>query len=532
MAQTPKLIVTGQEARKRLQAGVDKLAEAVVSTLGPRGANVALDRPWGVVDIIHDGVSVAKEVVLEDPIENMGAKLVRQAAEKTNDQAGDGTTTATLLAQQVVDKGNKAIEEGTNQIFLKRGIDKAKALVSKALTEMATPVKKSDWIKVATISAQDKTIGEKIAEALEMVGEDGLIETDEGASSEIEVEHSEGMELDKGYTSNYFATNGETMECVLEKPFILITDARLSSSTPLLEILKKVNGAGKPLLIIADNIDGEALQTLLINKLKGALQVCVVRTPTFGDDGKSVLEDIAIVTGGTVISSDKGFKLEETSLEQCGIAQRVIVDGSKTKIIGGEGTKEEIEERVRQLKLQSSKGNEFQKTRINERIARLTKGVAIIRVGASTEVELNDKKERVKDAVGATKAAIEEGIIAGSGISLIFASKVLDDVKCDTVDEERGVDIVKEALAEPLRHQIRNSGLNPEKMLKKIMDINDPDMSFNSETLKVCSMSKAGIIDPVKVARLAVENGLSVASMILTTKCDITDLPKKDETTR
>lgn len=528
MAKQVKLITYGLEARNKLKAGVEKLARAVVTTLGPRGRNVAIDRPWGQVDVLHDGVSVAKEVFLEDPFENMGAQLVKQASSKTNDQAGDGTTTATLLAWKITEYGMQAIDEGSNPMFLKKGIDKATSAVIEQLKKISKPIEKEDWLKVATISAQSSEIGEKIAKALELVGEDGLVEVAESQSiSGLEIEHTEGMEIDKGYLSRYFLTNPETLDAELEKPFILITDAKLSSPDPLINILKKASGAGRPLLIIADNIDGNALNVLVINKLKGTLSVCAIQAPSFGESREDVLEDIAIVTGGTVVSQVKGFKLEEVELEQCGMAERVVVKENSTRIINGDGTKEEVEARVKQLKgLEEKETNEFKKTRINERIAMLTKGVAIIRVSAATEVELNDKKERVKDAVGATKAAVEEGIIPGGGIALIQALKVLDDLKCETPDEERGIDIVRSALLEPTKNLIRNCGKDPDKILAKILGQNDENFGFNAVNLKLENLVEAGVIDPVKVTRLALENGASVASMILTTECEITDREK------
>lgn len=525
----PKQILFKEKARVKIVDGVNKLAEAVVTTLGPRGRNVAIERSWGDPIILHDGVSVAKQVILEDPFENMGAQLVRQAAAKTNDQAGDGTTTATLLTQELVNRGMKEIEKGRNPMFMKKGIDRAVKIVVKELKGIAQEVKEENWERIATISAQNEVIGKKISEALKSVGDNGLVEVDNGGNNEITIEHTEGMEFDRGYISPYFATDGNTMEAVLEDVFILITNSRLSSPQPLLPLLEKVMNSGKPILMIVDNMDGSALKSVVLNKMKGIMSVCVVRTPAFGNNSDSVLEDIAILTGGTVISSETGKKLEEVELEDLGMAQRVIVNRDTTKIVGGKGDTSEVKVRVKSLKkLVKNTSSEFDQTKINERIAKLSKGVAIVRVGASTEVEMEDLKERVKDAIGATKAAVEEGIVPGGGLALFKISTLLEDIVEKNKDIQAGIKIVRESIRAPLIRLIENSGEDGGVISAKISKQDNKNYGFDVSSLKYGDMFDLKIFDPVKVTRLALENSASIASMILTTEALIVNKPKEN----
>lgn len=524
-----KQLLYKKDAREKLQAGVNKLAEAVTTTLGPRGRNVAIERSWAAPVVLHDGVSVAKEVFLDDRFENMGAQLVKEAAQKTNDQAGDGTTTATLVAQFVVNEGMEKINTGTNPMFMKKGLDRASEFVNKELLRMAKKVKRSDWKKVATISAQSEKIGKKIDEALKIVGKNGMVDVDEGGL-DIEVVHSEGMEFGRGYLSPYFVTDVTRMECVLDNPLILISDMRISSIEPLTNFLSKAKNAGRSILLIGDAIEGDALATLFYNKIKGVLNVCAVQTPVYGADKADVLEDIAILTNGRVISSADGSKLEDLQLEDCGICDKVVITRDSTRIIGGDGTKEEVDARIVQLKEQAQNlTSDFDKTRINERVAKLSDGVAIIKVGATTETEVAELKERVKDAVGATKSAIEEGIIPGGGVALLQIKKELKkfiDSNFVPGDEQIGAEIVYSVLSEPTRKLAENSGVVPEDVLKKLIDNIDPFQGFNVNTLEYGNMMDLGIIDPVKVTRLAVLNGISVASMILTTEVVIADKPE------
>lgn len=521
---TPKQLKFDKEARESLKAGIDKLAKAVVTTMGPRGRNVALDNHWGEPDVIHDGVSVAEKIYLTDKFENIGAQLVKQAAKKTNDQAGDGTTTATLLAQQIFDRGFKATtEENVNPMFMKRGIDKAVKVAIKELKKITKPVKKSDWEKVASISAQNSDIGKKISEALGIVGQDGLVTVDENTVPGIELEHTEGMEMDEGYITPYFSTRTDTMEAEMEEPFLLITDMSISTPEPLIPILKKSRDAGKPLVIIANKLDGEALQTLVINKLKHGMKVCAIKAPSFAEQRLSMLEDVAILTGGTVVSGDTGIRLEEVELEHCGIARKVVVGKNFTRIIGGDGTEEAVKDRIKHLKAQEKKEeNEFQKTKLNERIAKLSKGAVMVKVGAATEVEYKELKERVKDAIGATKAAIEEGIIPGGGVALLNIAPKLLEIETNSSDEKKGVEIVAEAICEPIKWLAKNSGEDPANVIEELQG-KEPAYGFNAEDLTYGDMLKLGVIDPVKVTRLALENGASVASMALTTECLITE---------
>jgi len=525
-----KQIVFSDEARQKLLVGVNKLAKAVVTTLGPKGRNVAIDRKWGAPTVLHDGVSVAKEISLEDPFENMGAQLVKEAASKTNDVAGDGTTTATLLAQQIVQAGMKNITAGANPMQMKRGIDKAVAAVVEELYKIKKEVKELDWQSVATISAQNPEIGAKIAQSLKLVGKNGVVEVEEGRTFKLEIEHKEGMAFDKGYASPYFVTDPANMESIIEDPYLLITDQKISSISELLPFLEKFVKVSKNLVIIADDIDGEALATLVVNKMRGSFNVLAVKAPAFGDRRKAVLEDIAILTGGSVISSDTGRKLDSVEMEDLGRADRVWADKDNCRLIGGHGNKKSIAARVSQIKTEIAKNtSEFDKEKLEERLAKLAGGVAVIKVGAATEVELSELKERVKDAVGATKAAIEEGIVPGGGVALVRVASALDKVTAGNDDEKIGIGIIRQSLQEPLRWLAINSGADAGWVIRKVEENENINFGFNALTMEFEDMIKAGILDPVKVTRSALQNAASVASMILTTEALITDLPEKED---
>lgn len=525
-----KQIIFSEEARGKLLTGVNKLAKAVVTTLGPKGRNVAIDKKWGGPTVLHDGVSVAKEVELSDPFENMGAQLVKEAASKTNDIAGDGTTTATLLAQQMVISGMKNIAAGANPMQVKRGIDKAVTSIINELGKIKKDLSEDEWQSVATISAQNPEIGSKIAEALKLVGRDGVVTVEESKGREFEIEHKDGMQFDKGYASAYFVTDPTNMESVIENPYILITDQKISAINDMLPFLENTMKVSKNIVIIADDIEGEALATLVVNKMRGAFNILAVKAPAFGDRRKAVLQDIAVLTGGTLISEDTGRKLDSVTVEDLGRADRVWSDKDNTQIIGGKGIKKEIEARLDQIRKEYEKStSEFDKDKSAERIAKLSGGVAVIKVGAATEVELNELKERVKDAVGATKAAIEEGIVPGGGVALIRVAKALDSIKTDNSDEVVGVQIVRESLSQPLRWLAINSGVDAGWVVKKIEESTNINYGFNALTLDFEDMIKAGILDPVKVTRTALQNAASVASMILTTECLITDIKEESK---
>lgn len=525
-----KQIIFSDDARQKLLAGVDKLAKAVVITLGPKGRNVAIDKKWGAPVVLHDGVSVAKEIELEDKFENMGAQLVKEAASKTNDVAGDGTTTATLLAQQIVKAGMKNITAGANPMQMKKGIDKAVELVIEHLKKNKKEVKENEWQSVATVSAQNEVIGEKITEALKLVGKDGVIEVEEGRGLEMEIEHKEGMAFDKGYASPYFVTDPAKMEAIIENPYILITDQKITSINDFLPFLENIVKVSKNLVIIADDIEGEALATLVVNKMRGSFNILAVKAPAFGDSRKAMLEDIAILTGGTVISEDLGRKLDSVTVEDLGQADRVSSNKESTAIVGGKGNKKDIQARISQIKTEiKNTTSEFDQEKLQERLAKLAGGVAVISVGAATEVELNELKERVKDAVGATKAAIEEGVVAGGGVALLRAAKSLDKLKGINTDEEIGIKIIKESLSQPLRWLAKNSGADAGWVVKKVEENSNMNFGFNAATLEFEDLLEAGIVDPVKVTRSALQNAASVASMILTTEALVTDLPSKED---
>jgi len=533
-----KQIKYGAEARQLLQEGVNELANAVATTLGPKGRNVALDKKWGAPNVIHDGVSVAKEIELKDPFKNMGAQLVKEAASKTADVAGDGTTTATVLAQSIVNEGIKMITAGSNPMVMRRGIEKAGAHVVEELKKMAKDIKPTDIANVATISAADPKLGLLIAEALKKVGKDGVVTVEEGKGLTTEIEYKEGMEFDKGYVSAYFVTNSEKMEAEIESPYILITDKKISALNELLPFLENLVKVSKNLVIIADDIDGEALATLVVNKLRGTFNTLAIKAPGFGDRRKEMLEDIAALTGGTVISEDTGRKLDSVALEDCGRADKVWADKENARIIGGKGNTKAIDARVKQIKMAIEKStSEFDKEKLQERLAKLSGGVAVINVGAATEVELKDRKERVIDAVAATKAALEEGIVPGGSVALLdiatrMTIKDLGNAKASR-DEMFGFEIVKSALEAPFVKLIENAGLDAGQLIAKAREVSATGFGFNvmeidsAETAKPVDMLKEGIIDPLKVVRSAVQNAVSVATMILTTEALITDLPEE-----
>ncbi len=527
-----KQIKYGKDARKALKSGVDQLANAVVTTLGPKGRNVALDKSWGAPSVVHDGVSVAKEISLKDPFENMGAQLVKEASSKTNDVAGDGTTTATLLAQSIINKGFVELDKKdstVNPMILKSGIEKATEKVVAEIKKMAKAVKDTDVAKVATISAQDEKIGSLIAEALKKVGKDGVVTVEEGRGTELSVEYKEGMEFDKGYASAYFVTNPDRMEAEIEDPYILITDKKVSSLQELLPFLESFIKVSKNLVIIADDIDGEALAALVVNKLKGTFSALAVKAPGFGDRRKEMLEDIATLTGGTVISEDTGRKFESITIDDCGRSDKVWADKENTRIIGGKGDNEKIKARIAQIKKAiDTSTSDFDKEKLQERLAKLSGGVAVINVGATTEIEMKEKKERVIDAVAATKAALEEGIVPGGGVTLLRARKVLVTLQKELTDadEKVGARILYEALSEPLTWIAKNAGADAASILKAVEASKEEDYGFNAMTMKKGSMIKDGIVDPAKVTRSVVQNAVSVGMMVLTTEALVTDLPE------
>ncbi len=527
-----KQITFSDEARTKLVNGVNVLAKAVVTTLGPKGRNVAIDRKWGAPNVIHDGVTVAKEIELQDPFENMGAQLVKEAASKTNDVAGDGTTTATLLAQSIVNAGFKNVTAGANPMILKVGMEKGVETVVTEIKKMAKTVKEADVAKVATISAQDEKIGGLIAEALQKVGKDGVVTVEEGKGLTMEIEYKEGMEFDKGYASPYFVTNADKMEAEISDAYLLITDKKISAISDLLPFLEKFIKVSKNLVIIADEIDGEALATLVVNKMRGTFNVLAIKAPGFGDRRKAMLEDIAILTGGTVISEDTGRKIENITVEDCGRADKVWADKENCRIIGGKGPATALKARIAQIRREiDDTTSDFDREKLQERLAKLSGGVAVINVGAATEVELKDKKERVNDAVSATKAALEEGIVAGGGVALLRARTALLKLKetLSVEDEKTGIDILYKALGEPVRWIAKNAGADDGWVLKTIEQSKVSDFGFNAMTLVFEPMIQAGILDPAKVTRSAVQNAASIGMMVLTTEALITDIPEKKD---
>lgn len=520
------------EARNRMKKGVDTLANAVKVTLGPKGRNVVLEKKFGAPSVTKDGVTVAKEIELEDPIENMGAQMVKEVASKTADIAGDGTTTATVLAQSIISEGLKMVAAGSNPMDLKRGIDKAVAKVVEHLKGQTQTVgNDSNKIQqVAAISANnDAEIGKLIAEAMKKVGKEGVITVEEARGTETTVEVVEGMQFDRGYISPYFVTNSEKMEAELENPYILIYDKKISSMKDILHILEKVAQGGRPLLIIAEDLEGEALATLVVNKLRGTLKVAAVKAPGFGDRRKEMLQDIAVLTKGIVISEEQGYKLENADLSYLGTATTVTIDKDNTTVVGGKGKKDDINARINQIKAQIEvTTSDYDKEKLQERLAKLSGGVAVLNVGAATEVEMKEKKDRVDDALHATRAAVEEGIIAGGGTAFIRAIESLDKFKGANEDETTGAAIVRRSLEEPLRQIVANAGVEGSVVVNKVKE-GKADFGFNARTEEYENMLKAGIIDPTKVARVALENAASIAGMLLTTECVVADKPKKEE---
>lgn len=529
-----KQLVFSEDARRKLQKGMDVLATAVVTTLGPKGRNVAIDRKFGSPTITHDGVSVAKEIELEDPFENMGAQLLKEAATKTNDIAGDGTTTSTVLAHSIVTDGMKNLAAGFNPMLLKWGIEASTKAVAEKISEQAIEVTTKDEIaNVASISAQDRTIGELIADVMDKVGKDGVITVEESKGLEFETEYVEGMQFDRGYISPYFITNPESMEADVEEPYILVHDKKISAATDIVPVLEKLVQVGKrELVIIAEDIDGEALATLVLNKLRGMLNVVAVKAPGFGDRRKAMLQDIAILTGATVISEEIGRKLDTTEITDLGQAEKIVVTKDDTTVIGGRGEGSEIKGRIEQIRIEIDKStSDYDGEKLQERLAKLSGGVAIIRVGAATETELKEKKHRVEDALSATRAAVEDGIVPGGGVALINAMSALDDLTMDNDDAQVGVTIVRKALEVPLRKIAENAGKDGSVILQDVRRAQEAEknlnIGFNVISEEYVDMVKDGVIDPAKVTRGALENAASIAAMILTTEALITDVPEE-----
>ena len=526
-----KDIIFDIESRDGLKRGVDALANAVKVTLGPKGRNVVIGKAFGGPQITKDGVTVAKEIELEDAHENMGAQMVKEVASKTNDLAGDGTTTATVLAQAIVKEGLKNVAAGANPLDLKHGIDKAVESIIADLKSQSQEVGSNlDKIKqVASISANnDESVGELIAEAFDKVGKEGVITVEEAKGTDTHVDIVEGMQFDRGYLSPYFVTNSDKMTTDLDSPYILLYDKKISTMKDLLPVLEPVAQSGKPLLIIAEDIDGEALATLVVNKLRGSLKIAAVKAPGFGDRRKAMLEDIAILTGGTVVSEERGFTLENATMDMLGSAERVTIDKDNTTVVNGSGDTDTIKARVSQIKSQiETTTSDYDKEKLQERLAKLAGGVAVLYVGAASEVEMKEKKDRVDDALHATRAAVEEGIIAGGGVAFVRAKSVLDKVKSDNQDEKTGVAIVARAIEEPLRQIAENAGNEGSVVVSKVLEGKD-DFGFNAKTEEYVNMHKAGIIDPTKVTRIALENAASVAGMILTTECALVDIKEEN----
>ncbi len=526
-----KQIVFSETARAKMKAGITKVADAVKVTLGPRGRSVVLEKKFGSPLIIDDGVTIAKDIELEDKFENMGAQLIREVASKTNDVAGDGTTTATVLANALLNEGIKNITSGANPTLVKKGIEKAVDAVKEELKKMQHPVKtKQEKAQIATISANDKVIGDLIAEAMEKVGYEGVITVEEGKTANTTLEVVEGMQFDRGYISPYFVTDSERMECVLEDCAIIITDKKVSSMNELLPILEKIVQGGRQFLIIAEDVDGEALATLVVNRLRGTLKGCAVKAPGFGDRRKEMLADIATLTGGEVISEERGLKLENATLEMLGKAKRVIIDKESTTIVHGGGDKKAVEERAAQIRKQIELStSDYDKEKLQERLAKLAGGVAVINVGAATETELKAKKAKVEDAKNATKAGVEEGLVPGGGVALVRCEKALESLKGENEDVQTGINIVKKALTAPLRQIAENSGLDGSVVVERVRNLKGNE-GFNADTDTYEDLLKAGVVDPAKVVRTALENAASIASTVLLTEALIADKPEKKET--
>src|SRR3989454_708953 len=527
-----KYLEFSTEARARLKRGVDQLADAVKVTLGPKGRNVVIDKKFGSPTVTKDGVTVAKEVELDDEIENMGAQMVKEVATKTSDLAGDGTTTATVLAQAIYREGLKSVTAGANPMALKRGIENAVETVVAELKKISVPTSgRKDIKQVATISANgDAEIGDKIADAMDKVGKDGVITVEEAKSLETTLETLEHMQFDRGYLSPYFITDPEKMECILEDSYILVNDKKISTMKDLLPVLEKVAQGGRPLLIIAEDVEGEALATLVVNKLRGTLKVCAVKAPGFGDRRKEMLRDIAILAGGQVISEELGFKLENTTLNDLGRAKRVIVDKDNTTVVDGKGKADQIEGRKKEIKTQIDKAtSDYDKEKLQERLAKLAGGVAGVNVGAATETEMKEKKARVEDALHATRAAVEEGIVPGGGVALLWAQKMLDRAKGSDEDEKIGVEIVRRALEEPLRWIAQNAGQEGALVVEEVKKRKGNE-GYDVSADEYTDLVKAGIVDPTKVTRSALQNAASIAGLLLTTECLVTEIPEKEKT--
>ena len=525
-----KLIIFDSEARSGLKRGVDKLADTVKVTLGPKGRNVIIEKKFGAPTVTKDGVTVAKEIELEDKVENVGAQMVKEVASKTSDVAGDGTTTATVLAQAIITTGLKNVTAGANPMDLKRGIDKAVANIVTELGGMSKAIADRDEIaQVATISANnDPEIGNDIADAFERVGKEGVITVEEAKGMDTTLDVVEGMQFDRGYLSPYFVTDADNMEAVMDDPFILIHDKKISAMKDLLPALEKVAQMGRPLVIIAEDVEGEALATLVVNKLRGTLKIAAVKAPGFGDRRKAMLEDIAILTGGTVISEEKGYKLENTGIEFLGQAKRIVMDKDNTTVVDGAGDADQIKARASQIKQQiESTTSDYDREKLQERLAKLAGGVAVLRIGAATEPEMKEKKARVEDALHATRAAIEEGIVAGGGVAYLRSLGALDNVECANSDQEVGVAIIRRALEEPLRQIAANAGLEGSIIVQKVLEGKD-DFGFNALNDTYGSMIEAGVVDPTKVTRTALENAASVAGLLLTTESVIADKPEPE----
>jgi chaperonin GroEL len=527
-----KQIIYADDVRKAIKLGVDKLANAVKATLGPRGRYVLLEKKFGSPTITNDGVTIAKEIELEDPNENIGAQLVREVSSKTNDVAGDGTTTACVLAQAIINEGLKNIAAGANPMHIKRGIDKAVAAIVQEIKSMAKQVKTKEEIEqIATISANDKEIGKLIAEAMDKVGKDGVITVEEGKSAETTLEVVEGMQFDRGYISPYFITDAERMEAVLEDPYIIITDKKVSAMNDLLPLLEQIAQSGRSFLLIAEDVEGEALATLVVNKLRGTLRCCAVKAPGFGDRRKEMLQDIAILTGGEVISEEKGDKLEKATLDRLGTAKRVVVDKENTTIVGGGGDKDAIKKRIAQIKKQIEETkSDYDREKLQERLAKLAGGVAVINVGAPTEAAMKAKKFKVEDAMHATRAGVEEGIVPGGGVALLRAKEIAKTkVKAEDPEEQTGMNIVWRAVEEPIRMIAENAGFEGSVIVEKVLSEKNPNFGFDAEKGEFVDMMKAGIVDPAKVVRTALENAASIAGYLLTSEVIVTEIPEKKE---
>ena len=530
-----KQLQFSEEARRSLKRGIDTLATAVATTLGPKGRNVALDKKWGAPTITHDGVTVAKEIELEDPYENMGAQLLKEAAIKTNDIAGDGTTTSTVLAHTIITEGLRNVAAGANPMLIKRGIEKGTAALVEAIKEMSIEVKdREDIANVAAISAADRGIGDLIAEVMEKVGKDGVITVEESKGLAFETEYVEGMQFDRGYISPYFITNPETMEAELGDPYILIHDKKISAAADIVPVLEKLVQVGKrELVVIAEDVDGEALATLVLNKLRGMINVLAIKAPGFGDRRKAMLQDVSILTGGQLITEEMGRKLETVQISDLGRADKVVSNKDDTTIVGGKGDEKQIKGRIEQIRVEiDNSTSDYDQEKLQERLAKLVGGVAVIGVGAATEVELKEKKHRVEDALSAARAGVEEGMVPGGGVALINVIPALDDVKMDLVDEQTGVNILRRALEEPMRGIVRNAGMDGAVVVETVRrfqkEKNDPYIGYHVITNEYCNMVEAGIIDPAKVTRGALQNAASIAAMILTTEALITDIPEPE----